>query len=62
MDDETRGAMESARDLVHDAAMKGMTPFGEKLPRETDDEGRVWVTCECGKQFLLEDEGEGGAG
>ena len=48
--------LESDRDWVHEAAHQaGTTLSGEPLPREIDDEGRIWVTCTCGARFLLED-------
>jgi hypothetical protein len=58
MDDAYREIMESDRDLTHDAAGRGVTPSGKKLPQETDEQGRVWVKCRCGERFLLEDGSE----
>lgn len=59
MDDELREIFESDRDLIHDAAREGVTMTGEQLPREVDDDGRVFAVCGCGKRFPLEDR-EGG--
>jgi hypothetical protein len=46
--------LESDREYRHEIAHDyGVTPSGEPLPRHTDKHGRVWVTCNCGKKFLL---------
>ena len=42
---------EYRHEIAHDY---GVTPSGEPLPRHTDKHGRVWVTCNCGKTFLLQ--------
>lgn len=41
---------EYRHEIAHDY---GVTPSGEPLPRHTDKQGRVWVTCNCGQKFLL---------
>jgi len=52
-DDNT---LEADWELTHDAAHQaGTTLSGRRLPRETDDQGRVWVRCTCGARLLLED-------
>lgn len=56
MDDAYREIYESDRDFIHDAARKGVTLEGKKLPREIDEQGRVWVKCRCGEKFLLEED------
>ena len=46
----------SDRDWIRDAAHQaGTTLSDEPLPREIDDEGRIWVVCTCGARVLLED-------
>jgi len=47
--------LEADWELTHDAAHQaGTTLSGRPLPRETDDEGRVWVKCTCGTKILFE--------
>jgi hypothetical protein len=54
MHDDYDDFWESDRELMHEAArLAGTKPSGEPLPRHTDKHGRVWVTCTCGKKFLL---------
>jgi hypothetical protein len=49
---------ESDREMMHEAArLNGTTASGEPLPRHTDKQGRVWVTCTCDKKFLLKPQG-----
>ena len=50
---------EYIHEIAHDY---GVTPSGEPLPRHTDKQGRVWVTCNCGKKFLLRSEHEDSEG
>lgn len=58
MDDDWAEIYESDSDFIHQAAAKGVTLDGKKLPRETDEKGRVWAICGCGKKFLLEESTE----
>ena len=53
-DDDDYNPLESDREYMHDIARDyGTSPSGEPLPRHTDRDGRVWVTCNCGSKFLL---------
>ena len=55
MDFDDDNPLEADRELIHDAAHQaGTTLSGRPLPRETDDEGRVWVTCTCGLKIPFE--------
>ena len=55
MYDDDDDFWESVRELMHEAArLAGTTPSGDPLPRTTNKHGRVWVTCNCGSNFLLE--------
>jgi hypothetical protein len=55
MGEDWTDVYESDRDFIHDAASKGVTLDGKRLPRETDDDGRVWVKCRCGEKFLVDE-------
>ncbi len=34
----------------------GTTLSGRRLPRHTDEDGRVWVTCTCGTKIQMRPE------
>ena len=54
-DDDDYNPLEADREYMHEIARDhGTSPSGEPLPRHTDRHGRVWVTCNCGSQFVLE--------
>ena len=59
-DDDDYDPLAADSEYIHEIAHDyGATPSGEPLPRHTDKHGRVWVTCNCGKRFLLGSEHEG---
>jgi len=46
--------LEADREIRHEIAHDyGGMSSGEPLPEHTDSDGRVWVTCTCGKKFPL---------